>query len=136
MAHLSTAESHADLDLVAALQKFLCLIDTRIKIMNIDIAGKPYLLDLYNLLLLTRFLLSLFTIEAIAAVVHNPAYRRLRRRRYQYKVEIFLIRHPQSFRQLYHAQLFSLRTDKPYFVGMNGLIDLHFFCANCKAPPC
>ena len=75
MRHFAPLEANDRLHLVAVLQKASCMIDTSIKIVNVNTAGKLDLLQLGDLLLLFCLLLSLVALKTVLAVIHGAAGR-------------------------------------------------------------
>ena len=76
MRHLTAAEADGHLDAVAGRKELLGLVHLGIKIVGINVQGKPGLLHLYGLLVLPGFLFALGLLETELAVVDDLAHRR------------------------------------------------------------
>ena len=92
MGNCTLTEPNGNLQLIAALQKLLCLIYLCFKVVGIDCRKHPDFLDGNHFLILFCFLFPLLLFKAILAVVHNPADRRGCLRGDFYQVQILFIR--------------------------------------------
>lgn len=77
MGNCTLTEPNGNLQLIAALQKLLCLIYLCFKVVGIDCRKHPDFLDGNHFLILFCFLFPLLLFKAILAVVHNPAVREI-----------------------------------------------------------
>ena len=135
MGHLAAAEPDGHLDAVAGRKELLGLVHLGIKIVGINVQGKPGLLHLYGLLVLPGFLFALGLLKAVFAVIHNAAYRRLGLRRYLYEIQVLFLRHVVGIAGGHNPQLLTISTDHTDLFIADLFIDLQFFVCDCKAPP-
>ena len=130
MRHLTAAEADGHLDAVAGRKELLGLVHLGIKIVGINVQGKPGLLHLYGLLVLPGFLFALGLLKAVFAVIHNAAYRRLGLRRYLYEIQVLFLRHVVGIAGGHDPQLLAFSTDHSYFLVADLFIDLMFHAAD------
>ncbi len=94
---LAELETDGHLDLVAAFQELYSLIDFRVEVASVDLRGHSDFFDFDYLLVLSGFLFSLGLLEAVLAVIHDFAYRRICRGRNFNKIKLFLVRNLLRF---------------------------------------
>ena len=135
MAHLTSAEAQYDLDLIALAEETQRVLDLCFEIMCVDTAGKLYLLDFDNVLLFLCFLLSLFLLIAIAAVVGDTTNGRLCIGGNEDQVKTLIIRGAKSIVRRHNTDLFTVGSDNSYFFSLNGLVYEQFFCSYNSSPP-
>ena len=135
MCHLTAAEPDGNLYAVAGSKELLGLVYLGIKIVGINVQGKPGLLYLYGLLVLPGFLFTLGLLEPVFPVIHNTANRRLRLRRDLHEIQAFFLRQIKGIAGGHDPQLLTIGADYTDFLITDLFIDLQFFVCDCKAPP-
>ena len=111
MCHLTAAEPDGNLYAVAGSKELLGLVYLGIKIVGINVQGKPGLL------------------------IHNTANRRLRLRRDLHEIQVFFLRQIKGIAGGHDPQLLTIGADHTDFLITDLFIDLQFFVCDCKAPP-
>ena len=76
MSDLTASELDHHPDLVSVSEEAECMIDLRVEVVHVDVAGKLDLLDLGYLLLFARFFFLLVALESELSVVQYLTYRR------------------------------------------------------------
>ena len=122
MAHLTSAEAQYDLNLIAFAEETQRMLDFGFEVMSVDTAGKLYLLDLDDILLFLCFLLSLFLLIAIAAVVNYATYGGLCIGGNEDKVKTLIVCGAKSVVRRHNADLFTVGSDNSYFLTLNGFV--------------
>ena len=122
MAHLTSAEAQYDLDLIAFAEETKRVLDFGFEVMRVDTAGKLYLLDLDDILLFLCFLLSLFLLIAIAAVVGDTTNGRLCIGGNEDQVKTLIICGAKSVVGRHNTDLFTVGSDNSYFLTLNGFV--------------
>ena len=122
MAHLASTEAQYDLDLIAFTEETQCVLDLGFEIVGFDTAGKLYLLDLDNVLLLLCFLLSLFLFIAIASVVSDATYRGLCVGGNEDQVKTLIICGAKGVVGRHNTDLLTVGSDNSYFFSLNALV--------------
>ena len=122
MAHLTSAETQYDLDLIAFTEETHCMLDLCFEVVVFDTAGKLYLLDLDDILLFLCFLLSLFLLIAIASVVGNTTYRGLCVGGNEDQVKTLVVCGAKGVVGRHYADLFTVGSDNSYFFSLNALV--------------
>ena len=135
MAHLTSAETQYDLDLIAFTEETHCMLDLGLEVVGLDTAGKLYLLDLDDILLFLCFLLSLFLFIAIASVVGNTTYRGLCVGGNEDQVKTLIICGAKGVVGRHNTDLLTVGSDNSYFFSLNGLVYEQFFCSYNSSPP-
>ena len=77
MAHFPSAEADGNLDLVAVLQKALCVTQLGVEVVGIDVERQTDFLDFDDALVLAGFLFPFGLLETELAVIDNLANRGL-----------------------------------------------------------
>lgn len=135
MSHFTASESDRNLELVAAFEEFLGVVDLGFKIVGVDIERKPDFFGLDDLLIFAGFLLFFCLFKSELAVIHDLAHGRGRLRRDLNKVEIALLRNLKGFGGGHDPYLLAfIRNDSDLFVT-DFFIDLLFLLADANAPP-
>lgn len=122
MAHLSSAETQYDLNLIAFAEETQRMLDLCFEIVCLDTAGKLYLLDLDNILLLLCFLFSLFLFIAVASVVDYAAHGRLCVGGNEDKVKTLVVCGAKGIVRGHDTDLFTVGSDNSYFLCLDGLV--------------
>ena len=135
MAHLTSAETQYNLDLIAFTEETHCMLDLGLEVVGLDTAGKLYLLDLDDILLFLCFLLSLFLLIAIASVVSDATYRGLCVGGNEDKVKTLIVCGAKGVVGRHNTDLLTVGSDNSYFFSLNGLIYEQFFCSYNSSPP-
>lgn len=123
MAHLSTSETKHYLDFVAIVKESYRVLYLGLEIVSFDTAGKLYLLNLDNVLLLLRFLLSLFLLEAVSSVIDDAAYGGLSVGGNENEVESLIVRYVARGVRAHYAELVTVGTYNSDFFEANVLIE-------------
>ena len=132
MTHFTSLESHANLDLVAILEKAESMVQLGLKIVVADAARELDFLDFDRLLLLFRFLFTLILLKSEFPVIHDSAHGRRRLRRDHDKIKTLV--NGQILRGIdgYDPELLSVLADKSYLRNGDFLIDQMFFFADMR----
>ena len=135
MAHLTSAEAQYDLNLIAFTEETHRVLDLGLEVVGLDTAGKLYLLDLDNVLLLLCFLFSLFLLVAVASVVSDTTYGRLGVGGNEDKVKTLIVCGAKGVVGRHNTDLLTVGSDNSYFFSLNGLVYEQFFCSYNSSPP-
>ncbi len=122
VAHLSSAETQYDFNLIAFAEETQSMLYLGLKVMCVDTAGKLYLFDFDNVLLLFCFLLSLFLFIAIASVVGNAAYGGLCIGGNEDKVQTLIICGAKCIVGRHNADLIALGSDNSNFLSLDAFV--------------
>ncbi len=135
MAHLTTAESENDLDLVSVLEKTDGVVYFCLEIVSVDAAGQLHLLDLDDVLLLFRFLLPLVLLKAVAAVVGDPADGRLGAGGDHDEIQAGVVGDLKRALGRHNAELLAFLIDDSNFLASDGFVDKDILGCYCFSPP-
>ena len=119
VAHLTSAEAQYDLNLIAFTEETHRVLDLGFEVVGLDTAGKLYLLDLDNILLLLCFLLSLFLFVAVAAVVSDTTYGGLCVGGNEDKVKTLIVCGAKSVVRRHNTDLLTVGSDNSYFLTLD-----------------
>ncbi len=122
VAHLTSAETQYDLDLIAFTEETHCMLDLGFEVVVLDTAGKLYLLDLDDILLFLCFLLSLFLLIAVASVVNYATYRGLCVGGNEDKVETLVVCGAKGVVGRHNTDLLTVGSDNSYFFSLDALV--------------
>ncbi len=122
MAHLTSAETQYDLNLIAFTEETHRVLDLGLEVVGLDTAGKLYLLDLDNILLFLCFLFSLFLLVAVASVIGDATYGRLCVGGNEDKVKTLIVCGAKGVVGRHNTDLFTVGSDNSYFFSLDGLV--------------
>lgn len=123
MAHLSTSETKHYLDLVAIAKESYSVLHLGFEIVRFDTAGQLNLLNLDNVLLLFRFLLAFFLLEAVSSVVYYAAYGGLSVGGNENEIESLIVCNGTRRIRAHYAELVAVGTYNSDLFEANVLIE-------------
>ena len=134
MHHLAAAKLHGKLDLVALFQELHGSIDLNLAVMIVYLGAKANLLEGNDMLfLLAFFRLALLLVDPLS-IIHNPADRRLGRRRDLDEIQARLVGPVLGLLDGDDADLLIVLINQPYGADADLLIDSKaLFLADCKS---
>lgn len=135
MSHFSSAEANGNLYLVAVAEEFNGVSQLCVKIVGINVKGKPYFLDLDYFLIFLCFFFTLCLFKTIFAVIHNAANMGSGSGRNLYKIKIFFGGNGKSVLYGNYAELRAVGIDYANFFFANLLIDKQFLFCYGLTPP-
>ncbi len=122
MAHLTSAETQYDLNLIAFTEETHCMLDLGLEVVVLDTAGKLYLLDLDDILLFLCFLFSLFLFVAVASVVNDATHGGLCIGGNEDKVKTLVVRGAKGVVGRHNTDLFTVGSNNSYFFSLDALV--------------
>ena len=102
----------------------------RIKVMGIDIQRKANLFNIYDMLIFSRFFVTLGLLKAEFAVIDDLAHRRLSLRGNFHQIHIAFRRLCHGLRERHNTQLSAVLIYDTHFFIPNLFVDLQFLVAN------
>jgi hypothetical protein len=125
MGNFPAAEDDSYFCLVPFFNKPAGMLYLEVQVVIVGFGTKLDLLDHYLYLLLAGFLEFFALLVFEFAVIHDPANRRHRGRRYLNEVELLTFCKRQSFLKRQNTELLAVGADDPEFFRPNGLIDVY-----------
>src|SRR5262249_36606641 len=95
--------------------------------MLVRVRAKFYFLYRDVLLMLLGLMKLLIHLVKVLAVIHDPANRRVRSRRYLYQVQAPLFGNPQRLLRWHDSELLVLGANDPYFASPDSLVNPYVF---------
>lgn len=130
MSHFPASKLHRKLNLMPLFKKLDGLIQFDLPVMVVDFRADSDFFERNYMLFFLAFLGLAFLLIQKLAVIHNPAYRRIRRRRHFHQVQTCFPRAFAGFFNRNNTDLLIVFVNQPNRTDTNPLIDpkIDFFC--------
>ena len=135
MGHFAAAEADAGLDLVAALEELLGLLDADVEVGDVDLGGQANFLDIHHFLVLAGFLFLLGLLKAELTVVHHAAHGGLSLGGDLHQIQTALNGGIHGLLNGNDTQLGTVAVDQSNFLIKNLFVNLMLQSANVRTPP-